>query len=208
MTCSFARMTPHKCTKGIAGTYFNKHCLVILQELPKPIGKSYRSPQMPRPVFGRSCLFTGNPSASNIRNIRNCRLMQINRVKLLDEWLHHRLHHGRMKCMRGMQPRNSFTLLHQQFFQFLDVLNCSGYHAQRRPIDRSYGQALMQQRSQILLRQPHTEHRACGSAVHQLPPCDDQPQSILKRHHPGEASRHIFAYTMPNHRAWLKSPAH
>jgi hypothetical protein len=110
--------------------------------------------------------------------------------------------------MGGVEAAGLDPVLREPGADGLDGLLGARDHAQRRRVDGGQREPTVQQVQRLLLRQGDGQHGALRQLLHQPPADGDQRQGVLQGEDAGQASGHVLAEAVPEHRLRPHAPLH
>ena len=194
--------------QGLSRPHLQEHPLRVAAELAHAVGEAHRLAQVARPVGGIGRLGVGDPGAGDVRDVGDLRRLQHDPLEACDERLQDRLHHHRVKGVRGVERPRADAGAGELSAQRLHRRVRAGDHAAVRGVDGGQRQLGPQPGRQLLLGQRHRQHRPRWQALHQPAALGHQGERGVEREDAGQAGRHVLADAVPHHRGRPHPPLH
>ncbi len=164
------------------------------QQRVQPVCEAHRAAQVGGPIGRIGGLLVADPGAGHVGQIGDLRRRQLHLSHPPGERLEDRIHHGRMKGVRGAQTTAGDALFGEPALQPLDRRQRTGRDAALRRVDRGQGQPVLarQMLRESTLSERHGEHGAGREPLHETAALGDQGEGVLQRKDTGQAGCHVL----------------
>ena len=113
----------------LAWSNFQKYTRWIREQFRETVGEAHGISQMARPIEGIGGFGSGDPSAADVRQVRNLRGAKSYIGKMVVEGFQHRIHHCGMESVRGVQQAANGFSLFELSREILNGIGGAGEHA-------------------------------------------------------------------------------
>ncbi len=169
---------PRELRQRLAGAAFEKHEILFGGERGKGGGEADRLPRVARPIHRVRRIFP-EPLAGYRGDNRDARFAAMHRRGEIFERRDHRLHHGAVKGMRGLEPLRCDAVRDEPGFHPGHRLLRAGEHTKRGAVHRGEGDIPGRVRGGLGFAEADREHHAARLFLYQPGTGGHEAQGVL-----------------------------